>query len=274
MSFSIVIPSKNATNLAQCIVSIREAGEGARIIVVDDGVDWGLSNFQYFVDYTDVDPKAPKCGSGIFFSDEALKARGNRTCERRGLDLIDLIELPPGDIFYWVQGIRPFVFSRNCNLGIQAAGTDDVILCNDDALLESPMGFTHLISTLNAEPEYGCIGATTDETGQPLQWRKEPESPGYGLRSVGHIAFVCVAIPRRTINELGGLDERYCLDYGCEDRDYCESIVRAGKKVGVLDDCFVNHSKLTSSFRGSAAGQASFARNYGLLIQKWGKIQP
>jgi GT2 family glycosyltransferase len=174
----------------------------------------------------------------------------------------------------WIPGIKPFIFSRNCNLGIAAAGTDDVILCNDDCLLESPQGFTHLISAINADPQYGCIGATTDMTGQPLQWRKDPASPKYGLRSVGHIAFVCVAIPRRTIDELGGLDERYCLDYGCEDRDYCEAIVRSGKKVGVLDDCFVNHSKLTSSFRGSGAGQTSFAQNYKLLIEKWKTIQP
>ena len=227
MNFSIVIPSKNAINLAACIGAIRAAGETARIIIVDDGTDWSS-----------------------FWPD---------TCALPAMV---------------VPGVRPFVFARNCNVGIQAADEDDVILCNDDCLLESPMGFTHLISTLNAEPEYGCIGATTDMTGQPLQWRKDPASPKYGLRSVGHIAFVCVAIPRRTINEIGGLDERYCLDYGCEDRDYCEAIVRAGKKVGVLDDCFVNHSKLTSSFRGSEAGQTSFERNYGLLIQKWGKIQP
>ena len=174
----------------------------------------------------------------------------------------------------YVDFFEPFVFAKAINLGIQAAGDTDIIATNDDALLESHMGFTYLISSLNAERDYGCIGATTDMTMQPLQWRKDLASPDYGLRSVGHIAFVCVAIPRRTINSLGYLDERYCIDYGCEDRDYCEAVVRAGLKVGVLDDCFVNHSKLTSSFRGSAAGQASFAENYKLLIEKWGTIQP
>jgi GT2 family glycosyltransferase len=230
--FSIVIPSRNANNLAACIGAIRAAGETARIIVVDDEL-------------------------GAY-------------CSFRGLGKHDLMQIG----VRFIPGVKSCVFARNINLGIIAAGEDDVILLNDDALLESPLGFTHLISTLNAEQEYGCIGATTDITGQPLQWRKDPASPKYGLRSVGHIAFVCVAIPRRTIMEIGGLDERYCLDYGCEDRDYCESIVRAGKKVGVLDDCFVNHSKLKSSFRGSAAGQASFGKNYKLLIEKWGTIQP
>ena len=40
MAFSIVIPSKEAANLVPCIRAIREAGETARIIVVDDGVLW------------------------------------------------------------------------------------------------------------------------------------------------------------------------------------------------------------------------------------------
>lgn len=219
-NFSIVIPSRNATNLAACIGAIRAAGETARIIVVDDGVD----------------------GDNSGSWDEYLT---------------------------WVKGIKPFVFSKAINLGIKAAGTDDVICCNDDALLEIDLGFTMLHRVVTEFPKYGIVGAVTDMTGQPLQHPR-----GVGLRSVGHIAFVCVAIPRRTINEFGGLDERYCLDYGCEDRDYCEAIVRSGKLVGVLDDCFVNHSKLTSSFRGSAAGQTSFAKNYKLLIEKWGTIQP
>ena len=36
-----------------------------------------------------------------------------------------------------VLGHKPFVYSRNINLGIYAAGTDDVILLNDDALLKT-----------------------------------------------------------------------------------------------------------------------------------------
>ena len=39
-------------------------------------------------------------------------------------------------------GIRPFVFARNCNLGIKEALADvnceGVLLTNDDALLETP----------------------------------------------------------------------------------------------------------------------------------------
>ena len=223
MSFSIIIPSKSAANLVPCIRAIREAGETARIIVVDDfpyplpqGFDWQTS----------------------------------------GLDLSrDLV----------VTGADPFVFARNINIGIRSSGEDDVILVNDDALLKDRCGFTRLSDASHANPEYGCIGAVTNLTGQPLQ---QPQ--GHGLREVPHIAFVCVFIPRATINRIGLLDERYCLDYGVEDRDYCEAITRAGLKVGVLDTCFVDHGSLTSTYRGHPESPKSFAQNYELFKAKWG----
>ena len=165
-----------------------------------------------------------------------------------------------------VEGVKPFIYARNCNLGIRAAGSDDVILLNDDALLESTGGFTAMRRAAELHPEYGVIGAVTNVTGQPLQ---RPQ--GIGLREVPHIAFVCVLIPRGTIDRVGLLDERYCLDYGVEDLDYCEATRRAGLKVGVFDSCFVDHGRLTSSFRGDPSAPRSFARNKALYDAKWGR---
>lgn len=166
-----------------------------------------------------------------------------------------------------IRGEKPFSFPRNINLGIIAAGSDDVILCNDDAILKTPGGFSLLQNAAEQHPVFGIIGATTDVTGQP-----EQQPRGIGLREVPHFAFVCVLIPRRTIDLLGGLDERYCLDYGCDDRDYCEAVTRAGLKVGVHDGCFVDHGSLTSTYRGDPYTPKSFARNYALLLEKWGSL--
>ena len=33
---------------------------------------------------------------------------------------------------WWVAGISPFVFARNVNIGIRAAGTDDVLVCDGE----------------------------------------------------------------------------------------------------------------------------------------------
>ncbi len=164
-----------------------------------------------------------------------------------------------------VEGVKPFIYARNCNLGIRTAGSDDVILLNDDALLESAGGFAAMQRAAELHPEYGVLGAVTNVTGQPLQ---RPQ--GIGLREVPHIAFVCVLIPRRTIDRVGLLDERYCLDYGVEDLDYCEATRRAGLKVGVFDPCFVDHGRLISSFRGDPSAPRSFARNKALFDDKWG----
>lgn len=216
MAFSIVIPSKNAVNLAACIRAIREAGETARIIVVDDG---------------------------------------------------DLAAYNHGDVDEYVNGIKPFVFARNVNLGIQAAGDDDVIVLNDDALLKTPHGFSLLHwSAANGCPEYGVIAAACNTVGNPNQFLQ----PGGRLRDEPRmVCFVCVYIPRRTINAVGLLDERF-VGYGLDDDDYCLRVRNAGLKIGVFDGCFVDHGSLTSSYRGPAGAGGDFSGNMRLFIEKWG----
>ncbi len=238
---TVIIPSRNAANLVACLTALRKHEPDCPVIVVDDGIDWNLMS-----------------------SYEAQDGWG--------------------DLEYTtIGGAKPFVFARNCNIGIRAAGDSDVVLLNDDALLESPGGFELMQSHALHHPEVGIVGATTNITGQVLQYRQKP--PGLcGIRIVPHIAFVCVLIPRRTINLLGdmvntttdftdGLDERYCLDYGCDDADYCEQVTRAGLKVAVDDTCYVDHGSLRSTYRGDPRAAKSFAQNYKLLMQKWGKLE-
>ncbi len=165
----------------------------------------------------------------------------------------------------WVEGAKPFIFARNANLGIRAAGLADVILHNDDALLRSFQGFSILDLVGREHPEYGVIAAVTNVTGQFLQ-----QPMKVGLREVEHCAFVSVLIPRATIDRLGGLDERYCRDYGAEDRDYCRACRAAGLKVGVYDFCYVDHGSLRSSFRGDPRQPRSFSGNLALYHEKWG----
>jgi len=235
---TVIIPSKNWNNLLPCIKAVHEMDPSARLMVASDHLDLGDSALDgHYVQLAGMlDPNMPSLPLWV-----------------------------DGITVEVVGGVKPFVFARNCNRAIVAAGTDDVVLLNDDALLKSPGGFTALQCAAEEHPEFGVIGAVTNVTGQPLQFPK-----GIGLREVPHIAFVCVLIPRRTIDKIGLLDERYCLDYGVEDRDYCESVTRAGLKVGVHDGCFVDHGSLTSSFRGGPHNQLSFHKNAGLFQQKWG----
>jgi GT2 family glycosyltransferase len=222
MSFSIIIPSRNAANLVPCIRAIREAGETARIIVVDDG---DLVAYNYSV--------------------------GNE----EGTDGIE-----------YVEGVKPFVFARNVNIGIRTAGDDDVVILNDDALLKTPMGFSIMSRPPEWMPGYGVIAAACNTVGNERQFRRE----GNRLREESRmVCFVCVYIPRSTINTVGLIDERF-VDYGCEDDDYCLRVRNVGLKIGIFDGCFVDHSSLKSSFRGDAGAGGNFEPNLKRFIEKWG----
>lgn len=176
----------------------------------------------------------------------------------------------------YIQGIKEFCFARNCNLGIKASDPDSVLLLNDDAVLQTRGGFSLLQQSAEEHPEYGIISATTNVTGNP-----EQQPRGVGLREAQHsIAFIAVLIPRRTIEQVGLMDERFGgIDpsgkpiYGWCDNDYVRRVRNAGLKVGIHDGCFVDHGSLRSSFRGDprAAGDISYASK--LYREKWGDLR-
>lgn len=172
------------------------------------------------------------------------------------------------DNVIFVPGEKPFCFPRNINIGILAAGDTDVILMNDDALLKTPGGFSTLASYSRTWPEFGIIAAVSDGVGNPNQ---QPIKffPSATIRSEPRmVCFVCVYIPRITLDMVGLLDERY-TGYGLDDDDYCFSVRKAGLKLGICDACHMNHSSLTSTFRGHGR-EAPFTGNMKLFIEKWG----
>src|SRR5207249_1810185 len=62
----------------------------------------------------------------------------------------------------WIEGVRPFVFARNANIGIRAgtrAADTDVILLNDDARLETPGGFTAMLAQVRSQEWPGICSA-------------------------------------------------------------------------------------------------------------------
>lgn len=174
----------------------------------------------------------------------------------------DGLDKSPGDV-RCIPGVKPFVFARNANLGI-AAAQDDVILLNDDALLQTPRGFTVMLDELAARPDYGLVGATCNNVGNRNQF---PQGIGFRFEP-RMVCFVCVAIPKSTIAKVGLLDERF-VGYGFDDDDYCLRVRTAGMKIGVTDNCYVDHSHLTSTFRGR--GHCDLVPNQRIFQQKWGK---
>lgn len=167
--------------------------------------------------------------------------------------------------FEWVHGFRPFIFARNVNAGIQAAEDDDVVVLNDDALLKTPYGFTLMQEVAEQQPEFGIIASTTNNVGNRNQF---PRS--VGLREDPRmVCFVCVLIPRRTIEVVGLLDERF-IHYGMDDDDYSLRVRQAGLKIGIHDGCYVDHASLNSSYRGPAGAGGNYLPNLEIFKQKWG----
>ena len=219
-SISVIIPSKNAHNLAACIGAIRAMGETARIIVIDDGVDWTGC---------DTEKLGIKC----------------------------------------VQGAKPFIFSEAVNIGIASANDDDIIVLGDDGLLETQHGFTLLHQAALEHPQYGIISAACNNVGNGNQRRVGPS----GLRDEPRtLCFVCVLITRHCINTVGLLDPAFCVGAGLEDDDYSLRTRQAGLKLGVLNACFVDHSKLKSTFRtpGSHPSGGDFRPNIPVFVRKHG----
>lgn len=219
MSFAVVIPSKLISNLVPCLQAVWRYEPGARVIVVNDGLE---------------------------FPDEESK------------DFCHEAQV--------IQGERPFVFSQAINSGIRAAGEDDVIALNDDALLLTPGGFSLLAKTAAEHPEYGVIAAACNNVGNQNQW---PRGTG-GLRYEPRmLCFTCVHISRKVIDVVGLLDENFKL-YGLDDDDLCLRVRKAGFKLAVHDGCIVDHTKLMSTFRGPARRGGDFSANLEIFKKKWG----
>lgn len=167
----------------------------------------------------------------------------------------------------WVDGIRPFCFSRNVNLGILAAGEDDVIILNDDAVLRSPSGFTGLHQIAHARRDYGVLSAVTNSVGNAEQMRRAGVTQP---RTLSHTAcFVCVLIRREVIEMVGLLDEEFEPAY-FEDDDYCVRVRKAGLKIGAWDGCFVDHMCLTPTGRSSGDNFELMARSLATYERKHG----
>jgi len=235
MSFSIVIPSKNLSNLTACVGRLREMGETARVINV-----WDFGEKRTFKSLV-----------------RPISATFDLNIEA-------------------YEGEYPFVFARNVNIGLRAHRWEDVIVMNDDALLETPRGLTMLAECAAANLDYGIIAASVDSCGTLGQIHNKAKS---GLREEKPmLAFICVYIPRTTIDRIGLLDERFGVNaggagargYGLEDDDYCWRIRKAGLKLGVLNDVFVNHTTLPSTFRNDPEHKADVLIHEELFWQKWG----
>lgn len=167
----------------------------------------------------------------------------------------------------WVDGEKPFVYARNINIGISAAGDDDVILLNDDALLLTRRGFTSLARAILRRSDIGILSAGIK--GDVCNPNQHPQWPPTLRPAEELLAFICVYIPRTTIELIGLLDEQF-TGYGEEDRDYCTRVMDNGLRLAIWDGCIVDHTgRLPSTWRAQPDWLERYRHNCALFQRKY-----
>ena len=185
---------------------------------------------------SNVDELAPKTWKILIRSGEAIVAPGGP---------------------YWItrQGRDPFIFARNVNIGIKAAGNDDIILVGDDVRFLTP-NFVEILA--------GVAYANTDAA-VVVPKIKEP---------CGASIFICCYIKRSVIDNVGLLDERFD-GYGYEDNDFYTRYEAMHYHTHTAEDVMVSHPTSGTSFfrrqdtEGAPGVMESCARMKELYEEKW-----
>jgi GT2 family glycosyltransferase len=119
-----------------------------------------------------------------------------------------------------------------------------VILLNDDTKLKTPVGFQSLSRIAMTDSSIGMVSAAIDNVGNCNQNPKGSTE----LRFDKMLCFICVLFKKELFEDVGYFDERFD-QYGWDDNDFCMRAKDKGWKLGIWDQCYVNHSDIPSSFR-------------------------
>jgi len=151
--------------------------------------------------------------------------------------------------FSLIDNPKNLGFTKAINQGIKLAlekypKADYVIAMNSDIeVLQS--NFVEIIcDVLKTNTEFGCLLFHDAVIGKNKEKRIIWKDKKIGTTGEG--MWYCVAIPRKTIDTVGYLDERFFLH--CSDSDYCRRIRLSGQKIGILkNESYIKHKKFKSS---------------------------
>lgn len=161
----------------------------------------------------------------------------------------------------WQECRKPFIFARNVNDGVRLADPrSDIVIVGDDVCFVDD----RTIDLLRAR-SWNCAAVAPSVTGycgQPYQ------CTGAWEESADWLAFICVYIPRRVWDAVGGLDERF-EGYGYEDADWCIRAADHGP-LRIEHRCRVTHMREERSrWRRDDSWRRCYAANWVRFAEKW-----
>lgn len=181
-------------------------------------------------------------------------------------------------------------FSRANNIGIRAAGPEhDIVLLNNDTEIIQADWLTRMQEASYRSPDIGCVGCRLRRLDGTLQhagaympldtfWGQqigggERDINQYNQdREVESVVFACVYIKRRTLDDVGLLDE----DYFCyfEDTDYCQRLHSKGYRIICCGVVTVIHHENASTAVNEVAHSKLFYKGQQIFRSKWeGSLQ-
>ncbi|MFC3748081.1 glycosyltransferase family 2 protein [Paenibacillus sp. GCM10012306] len=173
-------------------------------------------------------------------------------------------------------------FPAACNLGLQLASGDEVLLLNNDVIVSAGW-LSNLKAALYSAPDIGIVGPVTNYASGRQQVKTEyTDLPGYheaaeianapdprkwigAKRLVG----LCFLLKREVLESVGLLDERFSPGH-YEDDDYCYRARQQGYRLLIAGDCLVHHEG-SASFKEvyNSGWQDLLERNRSKFIDKW-----
>ncbi|MBN1394959.1 MAG: glycosyltransferase [Pirellulales bacterium] len=174
-------------------------------------------------------------------------------------------------------------FAAANNQGLRAASGEFLCLLNNDTVVTRGWLST-LIHRLRTTPKAGMVGPVSNMVGnkakvpvgyttieQMHRWAASycRQHDGETMRMI-MLGFFCVLFPRKILEIVGDLDERFGVGY-FEDTDYCYRVRREGYELYNVRDAFVHHWQ-GASFRllGDGAFADIYRQNRRQFESKWG----
>jgi GT2 family glycosyltransferase len=134
-------------------------------------------------------------------------------------------------------GAEGYIVARNTI--VRLAGTEYVLLLDDDAYLLAAHGIHEALAIVEHHPDVAAIGFAQGEAdGTPWPAAMQPAAVSYRCQVASYIGFAHL-LRVRTFHELGGYRED--LHYYGEEKGFCARLLKAGYQVLYMPDVLVAH---------------------------------